>query len=204
MTMSLQLYSKLFLLICLLLEWTANAAHPHPDTDDRHRNYHRSLKADYKMRYINSALCYNHTYEECQEMEDEMAHSARELRDIVHSTGFIRILVLLVQFTDHADRYLPPMENYYELFAGETSSDVIPTGSINDYLRRNSYGKMGIKVEVINWTMTDNTEEYYSFGRSGLSHDLRKAYYPVLDKLEADGFDFTRFDQNGDGLVSEL
>ena len=179
--------------------------HPHPETDEDHKHYHRSLKKEeYQMKYINSALCHNVTREECQGMEDDMVENARVLREMVHRTGFVRVLVLLVQFTDHADRELPPKENYVELFQGIGISDIIPTGSVRDYLWRNSYGKMKIEVEVADWTLTDNTEEYYSFGRSGITHDLRKAYYPALDRLEREGFDFSRFDQNGDGKVSEM
>eukprot|EP00543_Licmophora_paradoxa_P006710 CAMPEP_0202444340 /NCGR_PEP_ID=MMETSP1360-20130828/3460_1 /ASSEMBLY_ACC=CAM_ASM_000848 /TAXON_ID=515479 /ORGANISM="Licmophora paradoxa, Strain CCMP2313" /LENGTH=690 /DNA_ID=CAMNT_0049060317 /DNA_START=48 /DNA_END=2120 /DNA_ORIENTATION=- len=186
----------------VILVSVVDAVHPHPDGGEELKRYHRSLKRDdYQMNYINSAFCKNITKEECESMEQEMEHHARLLQQTVHTIGTVRVLVLLVRFADHTDRQLPPKEQYEELFIGAGISDVIPTGSIKDYLWRNSYGKMAIEVEVADWVTTDNTEDYYSFNVSGISHDTRRAYYPALDALDKQNFDFSPFDQNNDGLI---
>lgn len=198
------LHYYLTLVLCLLFIDPALAANPHPHTDAAHKEYHRDLRDTYDMQFINPALCGNHTLGECQEREEGMKRNARNLRNLVESTGYIRILVLLIQFTDHAERIMPPMEAYDDLINGQELSDVIPTGSMSQFILDNSYGKLRVEAEVVNWTVTDNTETYYSFQRSGLTEDLRFAYYPALDKLEKEGFDFSRFDQDGDGKIDTI
>lgn len=134
-----------------------------------------------------------------------MQEDARTLRRISHTHGFVRVLVILVQFSDHTDRPLPPVEHYNELFNGQgRSDDIIPTGSVKSWMDYNSYGNLQFEAEVIDWTITDNTELYYSFDNSGLDVELRKSMYPALDQLERDGFDFSRFDQNNDGVIDSL
>jgi M6 family metalloprotease-like protein len=137
-------------------------------------------------------------------MEEEMQENARTLQSIHETHGFIRVLIVLVQFPDHADRKLPNKKDYEELFNGDEESDIIPTGSIKQWLAANSYGKMQIEAEVADWTITDDTEFYYSFGKSGVTIEFRRSMYPALDRLESEGFDFSRFDLNDDGIIDNI
>lgn len=48
------------------------------------------------------------------------------------------------------------------------------------------------------------TSRVPAFGKSGVSHELRYMMYPVLDQLDAEGFDFSRFDLDNDGKIDSI
>ena len=180
------------------------SVHPHPNATQEVKDYHRLRRQTYPTSYINSGLCTHVSYEECLQLEDEMRDNARLLKDVFVTHGFIRVLVLLVQFPDHRDRNLPTVAEYEELFNDHVRSQIIPTGSVSNWVEQNSYGAFKIEAEVMDWVVTDMTEEEYSFEESGISVKFRKAMYPALDHLEEQGFDFSRFDMNGDGIIDSI
>ena len=134
--------------------------------------------------------------------------SSNSLVNLSSTKGYIRVLVLLVRFTDHATKILPPESEINALFnAKGINSTITPTGSISDWVTANSYGRLKIEAEVINWTLTTNTERYFASNintgmpAAGVTHEMSFAMYPILDQLDAEGFDFTRFDGNNDGKI---
>lgn len=194
---------SLVTILCLLIR-TAMSVHPHPNATQSIKDYHRSMRQTYPTSYINSGLCSHTSYEGCLQLEDAMRENSRKLQEVHSSHGFLHVLVLLVQFPDHVDRNLPPVEEYDELFNGIEPSDIIPTGSISKWLEDNSYGAFRIEAEVMDWVVTDMTEEEYSFNISGVTLEFGKSMYPALDHLENLGFNFSRFDLNGDGVIDSI
>jgi len=154
-----------------------------------------------KHPLIHPQFCEDLTDQECSDWSDKFTDHSRKLQAIMGRTGKLRPLVILVKFTDHADRVLPTREAVEELWNGAGISDNIPTGSIAQYYDKNSQGALAINATVFNWTFTDNTEAYYSFGKSGLTLDLGPAMYPALSQLDADGLDFSQFDLDGDIVI---
>jgi len=104
------------------------------------------------------------------------------------------VLVLLLQWSDHADRKLPDAYEY----------QVQWNLRVAEYFRLNSYDKYNVWYDVIPWQITDNTEAHYSFGKSGRTTDLQAAFYPLLDALDAQGTDWSVYDSNGDGVLDNL
>jgi M6 family metalloprotease-like protein len=52
---------------------------------------------------------------------------------------------------------------------------------------------------------TDNTEEYYSFGKRGTVPESQQMAWPALDNLDArPNFDFSKFDLDGNGKIDSL
>lgn len=180
------------------------SVHPHPNATQEVKDYHRLRRQTYPTTYLNSGLCTHLVYEECLQMEGEMRENARLLNEVFVTHGFIRVLVLLVQFPDHRDRNLPTVPEYEELFNDHIRSQIIPTGSVSNWVEKNSYGAFKIEAEVIDWVVTDMTEKEYSYGESGISVEFRKSMYPALDHLDEQGFDFSRFDMNDDGIIDSI
>ncbi|KAI2496769.1 Immune inhibitor A peptidase M6 [Fragilaria crotonensis] len=121
-------------------------------------------------------------------------------------TGTLRTLVLCVRFADHKNRTLPSLDDIQALWtAGEgEAADILPTGSIREYIRQNSYDNLYLEADVFDWVTTDNTELYYSFGLSGLSSELASFAFPALKALDNQGIDFSRYDLDGDGVIDSL
>lgn len=196
------------LLVSVLLPISIFSIAPvHPDAPDHHILQQKHSRHQYKVQpeLLHPAICEGISDELCLQWDTEMKANARNLQYVIKTTGFVRVLVLLMKFTDHIDKESPPIEEYNKLFndPGQTPF-VTPSGSISSWLHANSYGTFNIEAEIIPWHITNNTEKYYAFGKSGLSYDFRLSMFPILDQLEAEGFDFSRFDLNSDGLIDSI
>jgi M6 family metalloprotease-like protein len=97
-------------------------------------------------------------------------------------------------------------KSYYEqLFNGEGQDEwIIPTGSIKTFFETQSYGKLTVNAHVEDWTVAPNTEEYYSFGRNGLTSMFAEVAYSALDRMDQRGFNWSDHDRNSDGVVDAL
>ena len=179
----------------------------HPDAPDHHTLQTQHSRNQYKVQpeLLHPAFCKGITNERCLQWDTEMKANARNLQYVIKTNGFVRVLVLLMKFTDHIDKESPPIEEYNLLFNDPGQTPLItPSGSISSWFHANSYGTFNIEAEIVPWHVTDNTEKYYADGKSGISHDFRFSMYPILDQLEAEGFDFSPFDLNNDGLIDSI
>ena len=129
------------------------------------------------------------------------------LATFTRDTGYLRVLVVLVRFADHQNKSLPVLSEIQTLFNGEGSYTAsTPTGSIRDWIKANSNGRLKMEAEVVDWTLTNNTERYFASDENqvpvaGITHEMQYAMYPVLDQLDSRGFNFSRFDGNNDGYI---
>ena len=186
-----------------------SVAPPHPDLQENDHGYH---KAQHRLlrhepspvRYIHPKICQYVSDLECQEMDRSSYENSMKLRKILEKTGVIRPLIILVRFTDHMDRPLPSVDEVDQLYHGTGTSDLIPSGSIGEFMRANSYDKVILQADILDWTLTDNTEGYYSYDKSGLVPAFAQASHPVLDYWESQGVDLSQYDQDKDGSIDFL
>jgi M6 family metalloprotease-like protein len=188
-------------------------APPHPDFLEEYSRKRRRLQlarnttASYKPVHIARQLCQDLSDHECRQLDERTGEHHEKVRRLVQSTGRLKTLVLLARFQDHVDRPLPSRDEINLLWnaaEGEAPDYLLPTGSISDYLRRNSYGNLQLEADVMDWALTDNTELYYSFNVSGLTRDFASAMYPLLRVLDALGTDFSQYDVDGDGVLDSV
>ncbi len=99
------------------------------------------------------------------------------------------ILVLLIQFKDHANRtdLLPPRSCFEELFNGNRTSVINPIGSVREYLHYNSMNKYRVRFDVRGWNVANETEAYYANGTSGQGQFLQPLFTDALNKYDNDG-----------------
>lgn len=118
------------------------------------------------------------------------------------TAGPFHNLVLLLRFSDHATRPLPPRDHYDLLYNSPSTEDiVVPTGSVRTYFRTNSYGAFDVKSTVVGWITLSKPEGYYANGDYGFVR-IREAIEEGLDHVQNDlGYDFNEFDANDDGVV---
>lgn len=133
--------------------------------------------------------------ESCQEIISTQQQE-RNLQIIPNpNLGKIHVLVLLIQFQDHQGRNLIDKSVIQDLW----------DGPINDWFRVNAQNKYEIvNTHVEDWFVTDNTEAHYAEGISGFTPDLKKAMYPALDKLDAEGFDWGPYDSDKNGRLDSV
>lgn len=123
------------------------AAHLHKDVSSiEDHEYYRQLREIHhptNHSFINPAFCHgNTTKEECQQLEDHMLDNARNLRGIIQTEGRLRVLVLCIQWSNHDGRELPDTKTLDQIFNGNNKNDIIPTGSIKQWMHANSHGNL--------------------------------------------------------------
>ncbi|KAL7469418.1 hypothetical protein ACHAXS_009673 [Conticribra weissflogii] len=126
-------------------------------------------------------------------------------RSLVKTQGTFHNLVLLLRFSNHKSRDVPPRADYDTLYntvePTEHKKSVAPTGSIRQVFLQNSYGAFTLESTVYEWITLSKSEEYYADGNHGFTK-LKEGIEEALDVLEKDpDFDFADFDLDGDGTI---
>jgi hypothetical protein len=68
----------------------------------------------------------------------------------------------MVRWSDHVNRTLPQVADLEQLFNGEGSNEIMPTGSIKTYFGKNSYGKLRINSVLSGWIDVSVSEKKVS------------------------------------------
>ncbi|KAI2508069.1 Immune inhibitor A peptidase M6 [Fragilaria crotonensis] len=171
---------------------------------DRRRRILQQNSTLSRLQLLSPDFCETLTDYECLQRDDHFVRRTTATRKLMQATGAIKPLVLCIQFKGHENRKLPSRENIDFLFnagPGETDETLLPTGSVAEYLRQNSYGSLSMEADVMSWIRTDNTEAYYAAKVSGRSPSLVNAMHPVLNLLENFGLNFSEYDQDNDGVI---
>lgn len=135
-------------------------------------------------------------------LPEEYQNHHRELS--APSTGTLKNLVLLVRFQNHKTRILPTVDDFEILFNHEGNHDLVPTGSVSDVFRINSYGKLVLESKIYGWIDLPEPESYYAAGVSGIRSQqyievLHNAMNALRDEFRVN--DFSQFDGNHDGKI---
>jgi hypothetical protein len=199
---------RLFIVFLPLMNILATAAPPNPEFSEEYRNHtwRRLNPSNDSGLTDDSNIWFTRAHNRFEDT-NELGRSSKNNLMLLKKFQSLHALVILIQFTDHRDRQLPTRDEINTLWNGDENfvSEDLPTGSIHRYFFRNSYGKMNIQASVADWTYTDNTEKYYSFGASGFGPGrVAPAAYPALDKLDREGYDFSRHDLDGDMVIDTL
>lgn len=117
------------------------------------------------------------------------------------TTGNLRILVLLADFSDNQGSRAP--EDFSNMLFSRQS---YPTGSVRDFYRENSYGQLDFDGQVVGWLRLPQPYSSYVNGSTGLGPYPNNAQKMVEDALAiaAPQVDFRQFDGDGDGYLDGL
>jgi hypothetical protein len=88
-------------------------------------------------------------------------------RRTAHTTGNLKNLVVLLEFSDHTPRNVPSMEEIDILMNHDGPHSLCPTGSVKDVFLENSYGKLVLESVVTDWVTLPRSEAHYAGGYSG-------------------------------------
>ncbi len=131
-----------------------------------------------------------------QQHENSFSQQRRKLRN--KTFGNARVLVLLVRFTNHATRTLPPREHFEKLCQEQMA----------EYMKLQSYGQYNITgCDVTPWTTTTISETEFAAGERGFFNALEssKFFTPILDQMSQDPtVDWSRYDDDQDSELDAL
>ena len=113
-----------------------------------------------------------------------------------------RVPLILVEFPDAYAIYEPEEFDMIMNEEGYTHLNYDNTGSFRDFYQEISYGQFLPIAEVSEWFMAPNGHDYYSYN-NGYTR-VRQLVRDMVDALEESGFDWSIFDNDGDGYVDAL
>lgn len=129
--------------------------------------------------------------------------SAKDLSAQVITTGAMKNLVVLVNFSDLTIPY--SRQQYDDLFnkTGYTYDGAV--GSVKDFYHEVSYNALTVDSVVVEPVTLDYGYAYYG-GNDSSGNDLRprEMVQQALAKLKARGFNFQQVDSDGDGWIDGL
>ena len=116
-------------------------------------------------------------------------------------TGTKRVVVLLVDFPDHAAT--ASLQHYKDLLF---SSGTYATGSLRDYYDEVSYHQLTVTGEVFGWFRAPHPKSYYTNNNYGFGSYPQNAQRLVEDVLTLANpvVNFAPFDNDGDGTIEAL
>ncbi len=127
----------------------------------------------------------------------------------VSETKTVKNIVILAAFSDHwgSDTVNPSFgrvdtSEYANLFNQANHSTDGAVGSVRDYYKEVSYGKLTIESVVTVWVQLPNTEAYYATGNP--DPHAQEMVRDAIDAADTAGFDFSQGDSDGDGWVDCL
>lgn len=136
-------------------------------------------------------------------MASASSHSSC-FRDNIPTTGDVNMPVLLANFTDTSPT--TSSNDFEQLLFGDDPAIATGPGSLKDYFDEASYGELNVDSGpegVSGWYEADNAESVYGGGTGG-SNATKSA--PLVEETvksaDNDGFDFSAYDNDGDGCVS--
>jgi immune inhibitor A len=109
---------------------------------------------------------------------------------------------ILVDFPNASAVYEPSEFDLILNQPGYTHLNHDNTGSFRDFYKEISYGQFSPKSEVSNWFTASNNHDYYGYN-NGYGR-VRELVREMVDALEESGFDWSKFDNDGDGYVDAL
>ena len=119
--------------------------------------------------------------------------------DVKLTQGDVRVLVVLVEFSDVKFKNPDPVSQFTDYLNKEGYSEYHNVGSVRDYFIKNSMGKFRPTFDVYGPVTLLGTQAEYGGDNYGKS-DL--AFSQALDTLlKRDEIDFFQYDNNGNGVV---
>jgi len=116
----------------------------------------------------------------------------------VPSTGVIRVPVILINFSDTAPTYT--IYDFYDLLFAYQPSIATGPGSMADYYSEVSYGNLTLTGNVVGWVTADYGHDYYGEDIEGDDAHPAELVREAVEKADP-YFDFSSYDNNGDGYV---
>lgn len=114
-------------------------------------------------------------------------------------TGTRKFLVILVGFTDRPFTLTQPDFDGLMNTPGFNGY-----GSFKEYHIDNSFGQLTVNSTVVGPYTLSRDEAYYGTNRGGWDARPRNMVAEGIDAAEADGLDFSQFDNDGDGTVDGI
>lgn len=115
------------------------------------------------------------------------------------TTGAPQVFVLLVDFPDFPHSATQTVADVESKFFGSGIPRQYPLESLRSFYLRSSYGQLDIQGTVFDWYTAQHARSYYE--GLGIGAGQEAVTMEALAFADAQGHDFSRYDNNGDGVI---
>jgi len=149
-----------------------------------------------RMRHVQESLARL----TCQPLPPPEPQPLSKLPDGMPTIGTNKILILCIAFADR-----PNTVSYHtvtNMVFGTGTPGNYPRESLQRYYQRSSYGQLLLEGTVLGWYTCTNNRSFYK--PDGAAYDNYANYLIIkeaLDYFDAQGHDFSQYDNDGDGYV---
>ena len=112
--------------------------------------------------------------------------------------------LILVEFPDAQATYDSVDFEMIMNQPGYTHLNYDNTGSFRDFYQEISYGQFLPVSEVTNWITAPHHHDYYAYSDPNGYNHVKELVRAMVDSMEASGFDWALYDNDGDGYVDAL
>ncbi len=112
------------------------------------------------------------------------------------------IPLILVEFPDASAIYEPSEFDSIMNQEGYTHLNYESTGSFRDFYQEISHGQFLPKADISDWFTAPSVHDYYGYNNG--YQRVRQLVRDMVDALEESGFDWSKYDNDGDGYVDAL
>ena len=112
--------------------------------------------------------------------------------------------LILVEFPDAPATYDSVDFEMIMNQPGYTHLNYDNTGSFRDFYQEISYGQFLPVYEVSNWITAPHHHDYYAYSDPNGYNHVKELVRAMVDSMEASGFDWALYDNDGDGYVDAL
>lgn len=119
-------------------------------------------------------------------------------------TDTFHVPLILVEFPDAPATYDSIDFEMIMNQEGYTHLNNANTGSFRDFYQEISYEQFLPISEVTNWIMAPNNHDHYGYNNPNGWSNVRQLVRALADSLEEQGFDWSIYDNDGDGYVDAL
>ena len=113
-----------------------------------------------------------------------------------------RVPMILVEFPDYNAQYGPSKFDSLMNYEGYSHLNYSNTGSFRDFYKEISYNQFIPAVDINGWFTAEHVHNYY--GHSNGYDRVRQLVRDMVDILESTGFEWSIYDNDGDGYVDAL
>ena len=140
-----------------------------------------------------------------QRLSVRKARANTAIQSSFPKTGTIRIPVILVEFSDLSFTIDSPAECFSRFYNEEHYSDNGSTGSVADYYKASSFGKLNLQFDIYGPYQLSDTEEYYGGNTSNSStKNAQELVKEAVRLAYASGVDFSQYDSNNDSQIDNI
>jgi M6 family metalloprotease-like protein len=112
----------------------------------------------------------------------------------------LRVLILCVQFSDLAATQTAV--SFQDMVNDDSWKGGI--GGMSAYYKEVSYGDVSVQADYQNWVIAAQPSSYYAYSNASYSAHVRAMIGAAIDAAEANGVDFSTYDNDGDADVDGL